>query len=56
MPSRVVHADCDFFSLGGHAPAAARLVARAREALGAPVDVHGPGPCRGSVRRVRRAT
>ncbi|MFD9353976.1 AMP-binding protein [Streptomyces sp. NPDC060031] len=50
LPSRVVHADCDFFSLGGHAPAAARLVARAREALGAPVDLRAlygaPTPAR----------
>ncbi|MFG2998887.1 AMP-binding protein [Streptomyces sp. NPDC048340] len=50
LPARVVHADSDFFSLGGHAPAAARLVARAREALGAPVDLRAlygaPTPAR----------
>lgn len=39
LPRRAVSADCDFFALGGHSLASARLLARARHALG--VD---PGP------------
>ncbi|MFJ6797990.1 AMP-binding protein [Streptomyces sp. NPDC091268] len=39
LPPRAVDPDADFFALGGHAPAAARLVARAREVLGAPLDL-----------------
>ncbi|MDJ0384757.1 non-ribosomal peptide synthetase [Streptomyces sp. G-G2] len=39
LPRRAVSADCDFFALGGHSLGAARLLARARQALG--VD---PGP------------
>jgi len=35
VPRRTVHADSDFFRLGGHPLAAARLLARARTLLGA---------------------
>ncbi|KOV93925.1 hypothetical protein ADK65_31705 [Streptomyces sp. NRRL B-1140] len=35
VPRRTVHADSDFFVLGGHSLAAARLLSRARETLGA---------------------
>ncbi|MET7685499.1 amino acid adenylation domain-containing protein [Streptomyces sp. NPDC005423] len=35
VPRRMVHADSDFFTLGGHSLAAARLLARTREMLGA---------------------
>ncbi|MER5540547.1 acyl carrier protein, partial [Streptomyces mirabilis] len=35
VPRRTVHADSDFFRLGGHPAAAARLLARARRVLGA---------------------
>ncbi|MET9697437.1 amino acid adenylation domain-containing protein [Streptomyces sp. NPDC006529] len=34
LPRRAVSADCDFFALGGHSLASARLLARARHALG----------------------
>ncbi|MCW2898532.1 MAG: Siderophore biosynthesis non-ribosomal peptide synthetase, Bacillibactin synthetase [Streptosporangiaceae bacterium] len=60
LPKREVYADSDFFALGGHSLAAARLVARLRATLGAdpssralyeaPTPVllaallHGPGP------------
>lgn len=39
VPRRTVHADCDFFGLGGHSLAAARLLSRVRETLDA-----DPGP------------
>jgi amino acid adenylation domain-containing protein len=35
LPRRQVHADSDFFRIGGHSLAAARLLSRARETLGA---------------------
>ncbi|MGW3632190.1 amino acid adenylation domain-containing protein [Streptomyces sp. NPDC005122] len=35
VPRRTVHADSDFFRIGGHSLAAARLLARARAVLGA---------------------
>ncbi|MFI7406899.1 amino acid adenylation domain-containing protein [Streptomyces sp. NPDC049541] len=35
LPRHKVHADSDFFRTGGHSPAAARLLSRARETLGA---------------------
>ncbi|MFF4402666.1 amino acid adenylation domain-containing protein [Streptomyces sp. NPDC001480] len=35
LPRRKVHADSDFFRIGGHSLAAARLLSRARETLGA---------------------
>lgn len=35
LPRREVHADSDFFRIGGHSLAAARLLSRARETLGA---------------------
>ncbi|WP_189315653.1 non-ribosomal peptide synthetase [Streptomyces brasiliensis] len=35
LPRRQVHADSDFFQIGGHSLAAARLLSRARETLGA---------------------
>ncbi|MEU4469717.1 amino acid adenylation domain-containing protein [Streptomyces sp. NPDC024017] len=35
VPRRTVHADSDFFVVGGHSLAAARLLSRARETLGA---------------------
>ncbi len=35
---RTVHADSDFFRLGGHPAAVARLLARARRVLGAGLD------------------
>ncbi|MEU2930641.1 AMP-binding protein [Streptomyces sp. NPDC007251] len=35
LPRHEVHAESDFFRIGGHAPAAARLLSRAREVLGA---------------------
>src|SRR5690349_13242996 len=38
VPRRIVHADSDFFRLGGHPAAAARLLARARRVLGAGLD------------------
>lgn len=38
VPRRTVHADSDFFRLGGHPAAAARLLARARRVLGAGLD------------------
>lgn len=41
VPARVVGGDCDFLGLGGHLLGAARLVARARQVLGARVDLRG---------------
>ncbi|WP_168712303.1 AMP-binding protein [Streptomyces sp. A1277] len=39
LPRRLIDADCDFFAVGGHASAAARLLERVRETLGAgPAD------------------
>ncbi|MFF3469122.1 amino acid adenylation domain-containing protein, partial [Streptomyces sp. NPDC002619] len=35
LPRRKVHADSDFFRIGGHSLASARLLSRARETLGA---------------------
>ncbi|MFB8249082.1 amino acid adenylation domain-containing protein [Streptomyces sp. NPDC055952] len=35
VPRRTLHADSDFFAVGGHSLAAARLLSRARETLGA---------------------
>ncbi|MFF4732968.1 phosphopantetheine-binding protein [Streptomyces mirabilis] len=50
VPRRTVHADSDFFRLGGHPTAAARLLARARLVLGAGLDdraLHeAPAPAR----------
>jgi amino acid adenylation domain-containing protein len=40
VPRRTVHADCDFFRIGGHPPAAARLLSRVRETLGTAPGVH----------------
>ncbi|QIZ00874.1 phosphopantetheine-binding protein [Streptomyces sp. S1D4-11] len=38
VPRRTVHADSDFFRIGGHPAAAARLLAQARRVLGARLD------------------